>query len=328
MLIVTLGDPYSANIELLLRVGVSTASQWPVVLIGSEWQWRDQIRRLGLPLPAYRRVSSPAAARVGELSFLDVGSEADQLPAEHLSPEKRGALSVRSLSAVPKDVHGQRLAVVTGPIDKHACHMAGFEHPGQTEFFESLWESQAVMTLAGPRLRVGLVTNHLALADVPGALSRPLIETKLSLFIQTLQQAFSIKTPRIAVAGLNPHAGDHGLFGRQEIDLIAPVVATVEKSHANAKVLGPLPADTVFYRAYHGQYDGVLAMYHDQGLGPLKTVHFDDAINLSGGLKHLRVSPDHGPAADLFLQKKASILSMEAAIQAAAKYLSHREPSA
>ena len=328
MLIITLGDPFSVTTELLLKVGLEPSSHWPTLLVGSEWQWRDQVSRLRMPMPDYQRVASPEAARIGELSFLDVGTKGDEIPAEQLSPLARGALAVRALAAVPRDLDGKRLAVVTGPIDKHACHLAKFTYPGQTEFFESLWANQAVMTLAGPKLRVGLVTNHLALADVSNALSDSLIETKLSLFIQTLRQAFGIQIPRIAVCGLNPHAGDQGLFGRQEIDLISPVVARVASGQSNAKLSGPLPADTVFYRAYHGLYDGVLAMYHDQGLGPLKTVHFDDAINLSGGLKHLRVSPDHGPAADLFLEHKASILSMEAAMRAASTYLSQRELSA
>jgi 4-hydroxythreonine-4-phosphate dehydrogenase len=247
---------------------------------------------------------------------------ADARPAEELAAPVRGALAVRSLAqvgaltaAVPA---GRRLAVITGPIDKHACVLAGFAHGGQTEYFEELWGAPAVMTLAGSRLRVGLVTNHLPLKDVPKALTAGTVLAKLALFVRTLREAFGCKRPRVAVCGVNPHAGDGGLFGDEESRCLAPALAAFK---GDADVTGPVPADTAFYRAYHGAFDGVLAMYHDQGLGPLKTVHFDDAVNLSGGLPHFRASPDHGPARDLFLRKAASPASFALTLDLAAAYL-------
>lgn len=325
MLVLTSGDPHSVNVELFLKSGLVRSASWPTVVVGSLWHWQDQATRLGYPLPLFEMVSTPEKARVGTLSFLDIGDPASEVPAEMLSERDRGALSCRALRAVPQTLVGQKLAVVTGPIDKHACHLAGFSHPGQTEFFEALWGSLAVMTLAGPRLRVGLVTNHLALRDVPQAVTQALVVTKLTLFIRTLREAFGKEMPRIALAGLNPHAGDQGLFGQEDREILAPAIAQVLKNDPRVLIDGPVPADTVFYRAYQGAYDGVLAIYHDQGLGPLKTVHFDEAINLSGGLQHLRVSPDHGPARDLFLTGKASTTSMDIAIKTASHYLSHRE---
>jgi 4-hydroxythreonine-4-phosphate dehydrogenase len=214
------------------------------------------------------------------------------------------------------------LAVVTGPIDKYAARAADFAYPGQTEFFADLWQSQAIMILAGPKLRVGLVTNHLALRDVAGAISSDLICSKAILLTQSLRSTFGITCPRVAVTGLNPHAGDGGLFGDEEHRLIAPALKRAQLLlGSEATLTGPLPADTAFYRGYRGDFDAVLAMYHDQGLGPLKTVHFDDAVNISGGLRHFRASPDHGPAADLFLRRTASPASLAAAIKLAGDYL-------
>lgn len=326
MLVITSGDPLSVTVEILapLLAQVRDHRQFPVVVIGSAWQWRDQASRLGTVLPPMVEVAHLASAKPGMIALLDVGTPADAAPAEGLPPAVRGALAVRALARLQSETVGwtRKLAVVTAPIDKHDCRLAGYQYPGQTEYFEALWGGSAVMTLAGPRLRVGLVTNHLAIRDVPGRLDTQLVRTKLELFIRTLRESFGIACPRVAVAGLNPHASDKGLFGDEEARVIQPALAAVRAAEGDrAEISGPLPADTVFFRAYHGTYDGVLAMYHDQGLGPLKTVHFDDAVNLSGGLKHFRASPDHGPARDLFLKREASPRSMAAALDLAVRYL-------
>lgn len=305
MLLVTLGDPFSVNVELAARV---LAPEARATLVGSAWHWHEQLRRLG--------ISAPAA-----VAFEDVGDPSLARPAETLTERERGLLSVRALErAIALSATVPRAAVLTAPIDKHACHAAGFAHPGQTEFFAEAWQGRAIMILAGPRLRVGLVTNHLALRDVAPQLTTELVAMKLELFARTLRDAFGIPRPRIAICGLNPHAGDRGLFGDEERRVIAPAIEGL-RARLAAELTGPVPADTAFFRGYTGVFDGVLAMYHDQGLGPLKTVHFDDAINLSGGLKHLRVSPDHGPAQDLYLAGKASPKSFAAALSAARAYL-------
>lgn len=306
MLVITLGEVLGVSVELAART-LAAAPHVRATVIGSAFHWRDQLARLGLAAP--------------DCTFVDVAADLPEVPAEALPERQRGLIAVRALErlkelGVPP---GERLAVVTAPIDKHACHLAGYQYPGQTEYFEALWGRPAVMTLAGPRLRVGLVTNHLRLADVPGALSRALVEDKIRLFAETLTRAFGIARPRLVIAGLNPHASDQGLFGDEEARIIAPAVAAARQKLA-AEISGPEPADTAFYRCFHGAYDGVLAMYHDQGLGPLKTVHFDEAVNLSGGLPHLRVSPDHGPARDLYLTGKASTRSFALALDLAWRY--------
>ncbi|MCX6129993.1 MAG: 4-hydroxythreonine-4-phosphate dehydrogenase PdxA, partial [Proteobacteria bacterium] len=237
-----------------------------------------------------------------------------------LSELERGQIAVTALESLSrKDLKLKDLAVLTSPIDKHSCALAGFKFPGQTEYFEKIWAKDGLMILAGPRLRVGLATNHLALRDVSAALSLNLIVQKLRLFHDSLQTIFGIAKPRLAVAGLNPHCGDGGLFGDEDQKIIAPAVAVAREKGLDVK--GPLPADTIFFRALSGDFDGVLAMYHDQGLGPLKTVHFYDAINVTGGLPHLRLSPDHGPAAELYGRSGARSDSFRAALLQVRQYL-------
>lgn len=213
-------------------------------------------------------------------------------------------------------------AVLTCPIDKKACNLAGFRFPGQTEFFEQLWGKEGIMVLAGHKLRVGLVTNHLALSDVPAAITTAKIVTKAEALLATLNSTLAAEHSQlpIAVCGLNPHCSDGGLFGSEDAKVIAPAVAELNSRYPG-RFVGPLPADTVFFNAYEGRYSAVLAMYHDQGLAPLKTVHFFDAINITGGLDRLRVSPDHGPAADLFASDKANTDSFALAIATAQRYL-------
>lgn len=328
MLIVTLGDPFGVTIELLAKLlaEVSESVNGPTVVIGSWWQWRHQLDRLGIPPLPFRQVATLDGPIAKGLYFLAVDADgAGAAPTETLAPRVRGLLAVRALEAIRSCPKGRRIAVVTGPIDKNAAHLAGLGQPGQTEWFESLWGQPAIMILAGSRLRVGLVTNHLPLAAVAGAVSASLVEAKAHLFVNSLREHFGIAQPRIAVAALNPHAGDGGLIGDEDDRLITPALDRVRARLGADAVCGPVPADTAFYRAFSGAYDGVLALYHDQGLGPLKTVHFDEAVNVSGGLPHLRVSPDHGPARDLFLKGQASPQSFANALAMAARFLGRRE---
>lgn len=319
-LIYTLGDPHSINVEAFLREVAGAASYWPVVVIGSKWQFDYQAEQLQWTAPKMRMISAVGEAREVGLFFLDPAPQIGCKPPEALSDVERGALAVAALKAVPaqSDVP---LAVLTGPIDKFAAHLAGFQEPGQTEFFEKHWHGAAVMLLAGPKLRVGLATNHVALKQVPEALSQKAIEQKIATLAEGLRNIFGIMTPRIAVCGLNPHCSDHGLFGSEDEAMIVPAVRSSQGALTQAVISGPLPADTVFYRAARGEFDAVLAMYHDQGLGPLKTLHFDDAVNISLGLKYLRVSPDHGPARDLYLKSSASWKSFAAARAHCERYL-------
>jgi 4-hydroxythreonine-4-phosphate dehydrogenase len=320
-LAITLGEPLGIGVEITLKA-LQSHKPWQqvrTVVIGSLHAWRHDVNGLGFPDLEFQVIESCADLEGPGLYFCNIEGNLKTSPLELTSLE-RGSLSVRALHELRHLHHLSNLAVVTAPIDKHACHQAGFSFPGQTEYVTALWGGEAIMTLAGPQLKVGLVTNHLSLRDVPAALTIDLVARKIELFYQTLTQVLGIAQPKIAVTGLNPHASDQGLFGNEEAQVITPAIAAA-RCRVNTEILGPLPADTAFYQGYAGKVDGVLAMYHDQGLGPLKTVHFDNAINISGGLKHLRVSPDHGPARDLYLKGTASSQSMELAVERALYYL-------
>ena len=322
-LIFTCGDPLSVNVEALLRAVVPALSRHRSVIgIGSHWQLCHQAEVLGLRLPEITMIHN--LSEVGQCGtfWLDPWPDAPRVDARELSETDRGKLSKLALERIPR-TSDKLMAVLTAPINKKSMSLAGFKFPGQTEFFESWWGGEAVMMLAGPILRVALATNHLRLADVPAAVTKNLLIKKIQVTYASSKQIFGIAEPRIAVCGLNPHCGDGGLFGNEDTDIISAAIKDVRTSGLN--VSGPFPADTVFYRACQGEFDVVLAMYHDQGLGPLKTVHFDDAVNISMGLRHLRVSPDHGPAADLYLTGRASVKSFDAALKVCERWLSSRE---
>ncbi len=347
-IIMTAGDPWSVTTEAWARLVFDADAPFRalaresatlltarLVVCGSAVLIRRQLDRLGSKLPP-------------QIELIDDGIPCAEglYPAD---PAARGAHAIAALDAalkitadIARTTPAGSVAVVTGPIDKKSCALAGFPHPGQTEFFEAAWGSSgrpnnrptspsdnrpespsALMLLAGPRLRVGLATRHIALKDVSAAITPDLVASQTAILAATMRQTFGIPRPRIAVCGLNPHAGDRGLFGDEEAKAIAPGIAAARNLPAcfDALVSGPHSADTIFHEAWAGQYDAVLAMYHDQGLAPLKALHFHEAVNISAGLPHLRVSPDHGPASGLFLTGRADLGSFRAAIRVACSHL-------
>jgi 4-hydroxythreonine-4-phosphate dehydrogenase len=220
-------------------------------------------------------------------------------------------------TAVDLAVSGKIAAMVTAPINKEALKMGGSRYTGHTELIaERVGCERYAMMLAGDRLRVVLVTIHMALTKVPAALTPEKIQTVLEITAESLRSRFGIPVPSIAVAGLNPHAGEGGLFGDEEERLIAPAVAKARQT-TGATITGPLPPDTVFVAAAAGRYDAVVCMYHDQGLIPLKLLHFEDGVNTTLGLPIIRTSVDHGTAYDIAGTGRAGCASLEAAVRMA-----------
>jgi 4-hydroxythreonine-4-phosphate dehydrogenase len=215
---------------------------------------------------------------------------------------------------------GTLAAVVTGPVHKARMYEAGFKFPGQTEFFaKRCGVKNFAMLLTGGKITVALVTAHLSLRKVPSALKQSEI-VRVGLLLVDFLHRRSQKTPRIAVAGLNPHAGESGKLGREEIEIIAPAVEELQsaiRDPQSAIFSGPLSADTVFHRAAEGEFDAVLCMYHDQGLSPLKLHAFHTGVNITLGLPFPRTSPDHGTAFDIAGKGLAQPDSMIAAIKLA-----------
>lgn len=216
-------------------------------------------------------------------------------------------------------------AMATAPISKKALNDAGHAWPGHTELLADLTRTREVrMMLHGKRLKVVLVTVHLPLTEVAEALTRKRVRTTIELTHRSLQQWFGLTEPRLAVAALNPHGGEDGMFGQEERRIIRPAVSDGTRRGMN--VAGPIPADSLFHRAAAGEYDAVICMYHDQGLGPFKLLHFTDGVNLTLGLPIVRTSVDHGTAYDIAGKGVADSRSMKQAILLAAELARQRDP--
>jgi 4-hydroxythreonine-4-phosphate dehydrogenase len=235
--------------------------------------------------------------------------------------EAAGKIAGEALAQAIRLAREQKIqAMVTAPVSKLALHLAGFHYPGQTEFLaEGFGVSDYAMMLAAGDFRVTLVTTHLPLREVPAALSQELIVRRLRVLHRDLQNRFHIHSPRIAVTGLNPHAGEGGLLGEEERNIIAPAIQQARQEGIAAE--GPFSADALFARVKQNQFDAYLAMYHDQGLVPLKMFGFGRAVNYTAGLPVIRTSPDHGTAFDIAGKGIADPTSMMEALRFAAALL-------
>lgn len=257
--------------------------------------------------------------------FVDLGSDAEGLTVGQGSA-KSGELAIGALDAAIELISaGVSDVLVTGPISKRWVHEAGFEFPGHTELLASEFSADPLMVLAGGGLRVALMTIHEPLAIVPLLVRKDGLRASITSFHRSLQKDFGFRDPRIGVCGLNPHAGEGGKFGREEIDTIAPVIQ--EMASKGMRVSGPHPADSVYPRALRGEFDGVLAMYHDQGLIPVKVLAFDSAVNFTANLPIVRTSPDHGTAFDIAGRGVADSGSMRAALELADRIATRRHAS-
>lgn len=242
-------------------------------------------------------------------------------------PDAEGArCALHSLEmAVGLARSGAAGALVTGPVSKRQLYDIGFSHPGQTEFVAErcgVAIENAVMMLAGPDLKVVPLTTHMPLAEVPAALTIELVVSRGRTTARGLQRNFGIAEPRIAVAGLNPHAGESGALGREEIDILEPAIALLREEGIDAT--GPFAADTMFHARARQHYDAALCCYHDQALIPLKSLHFDEGVNMTLGLPIVRTSPDHGTAFAIAGKDQAVPGAMIAAIRMAADAARHR----
>ena len=255
----------------------------------------------------------PGRIAVRSLSSLPLA----HVPFGRRTPEGSRAMAEYIRAAAEDVLAGRADAVVTCPITKEGLRIAGVPHPGHTEFLaEICGGADVVMMLAGDRLRVALATIHVSLRRALELLSPAVIEKTIRITDAFFRKFMGAAVPRIAVAGLNPHAGEGGLFGDEEAAMIAPAVDLCRRSGIDAS--GPWPPDTIFRRAFLGEFDVVVAMTHDHGLIPLKLVHFEDGVNVTMGLPILRTSVDHGTAYDLAGKGTASPASLLAAIRMAA----------
>ena len=320
---VSLGEPAGIGPEVILKAWLAREQEGisPFLVIGDASHLKQLAQRLELDVPV-QACQAEAAADVfpDALPVLQSGAA---LKSEPGKPHADDAIHVMEYirSGVDLVMSGKAGALATAPINKLALYAAGFKHPGHTEFLGELAgqhtgrKALPVMMLAGPHLRTVPVTVHIALSEVPAALSTKNILKTCRIVAHDLKARFAIATPRLAVSGLNPHAGEGGAMGREDDAVIRPAVEALQAEGIEA--FGPVPADTMFHAAARKGYDAAICMYHDQALIPVKTIGFDDTVNVTLGLPFIRTSPDHGTAFDIAGTGKANPASMIAALKMA-----------
>lgn len=302
---VTLGDPRGIGPEVvraaLASAGRNAAARF--VVVG--------------PTGTGIEVDEPVGTWSGGSGAVGPGEKTAGAEARAADAGRVAGLAIERAVALAKA--GAVQGIVTAPIDKAALLAGGYDFPGHTEMLEALTGAPTAMMLASDRLRVVLATTHIALRDVPAHVTRDTILRAASLTRQGLQDWFGLAEPRLALCALNPHAGDHGRFGREDDDVLGPAAR-------EAGLAGPFPADTVFVRALRGEFDAVIAPYHDVGMTAIKVASFGEAVNVTLGLPFPRTSPDHGTALDIAGKGIADAGSMGAAIDACVAILQRIHP--
>lgn len=297
-LAITLGDPRGIGPEI-----VRTALATPAVASAADF-----------------RVIGPTGTGVDVTDAIGVWDDGVGEHADSSRNARAGRLAGLAIErAVQLAQRGEVQGIVTAPIDKAALHAGGYDFPGHTEMLESLTGAPTVMMLASDKLRVVLATTHIALRDVPRALTPDRLTRTIRLTREGLQQSLGIAQPRIALAAFNPHAGDHGRFGDEDDTLLRPIAE-------REGVAGPFPADTVFVRAMRGEFDCVIAPYHDVGMTAIKVASFGKGVNITLGLPFPRTSPDHGTALDIAGKGIADASSFVEAVRVCLSIVVRRVP--
>lgn len=314
-IVITPGEPSGIGPDICLALCLN---DWPceLIIIADPELLQRRAQTLDLPI-------NIVSANLVEAPRQHIAGTVHVVSCQLAAQESCGQLDVTNALYVVETLtvaaqlclDGTCQALVTGPVQKSILNDANIPFSGHTEFFADLCNSYPVMMLATTNLRVALATTHLPLKDVSDAITQPLLEKTIRILERDLREQFSIQSPRIAVCGLNPHAGENGHLGSEEIETITPIINLLQQQGMH--LTGPLPADTAFTTPILDEHDAVLAMYHDQGLPTLKYAGFGDAVNVTLGLPIIRTSVDHGTALDLAGTGKASPTSMQSALNMA-----------
>lgn len=295
----------------------------PIIYASSNYV-SDYQSQVGFKSFIFNLVKSPTKIVHNRVNLVSCWEENIDLHLGEETPEG-GLFALKSLRAAVEDLKkGEVDALVTAPINKHNIQSDDFNFPGHTEYLASQFtDGEALMFMVADSLRVGVVTGHIPISEVASAISEEKITTKLSQMYDSLQKDFNIRKPRIAVLGLNPHSGDQGVIGKEDKQVIMPAV---QKSFESGKLIyGPYSADSFFASETCKQFDAVLAMYHDQGLIPFKTMSFNNGVNFTAGLSVIRTSPDHGTAYDIVGKNLANPSSFRAAVYEACTLYKNRK---
>lgn len=305
---ISMGDPSGIGPEVALRACAWLRREARYILVGDRAVFESTARRL--------RVKAPSS--IIETSTLRAAERRPGKP----SPAGAEAAYRAILRAVALVQQGEADALVTAPVSKQAIRSLGYDFPGHTEVIAKLAGNAAVrMMMSGSTLSIVLVTTHIRLSEVPQALTAANVADTAVIAFRALVEHFGVRRPRLALAGLNPHAGEGGAFGDEEARILAPAIAAA--AARGVRLDGPHPPDTIFARARSGEFDAVVSLYHDQGLIPFKLLHFHDGVNVTLGLPFPRTSPDHGTAFDIAGRGTADPSSMASAIQLAVKMSAH-----
>lgn len=319
-LLITLGEPAGIGPDCVLRLYQARPEALDDAIIAAPAAWLAcRAAEIGLEIPVheYADLSQAAGARAAGLHCWN--------PLSRPVAEARCGLPSAATAEAVIDcireaatacMRGDAAGLVTGPIEKAVLRDAGFAFPGHTEFLAHLaGDCDVVMMLATDQLRVALLTTHMALAEVPGALNRALVAQCIRITAAEMRRHFGLAAPRLALCALNPHAGEQGHFGDEEARILRPALEAARKDGIN--ISGPLPSDTAFSPQQRNNFDAIICCYHDQGLIPIKALSFGEAVNVSLGLPFIRTSVDHGTALDRAGSAKVSYSSLEAALQLA-----------
>lgn len=325
---ITIGDINGVGPEVVMKalgdariLGILTP-----VIYGNGRVLSHYKKLLGLQEFSYNQVKDGGAFAAKNVNVINCWEEQIEIAPGRPTPET-GKAALKAIRRACDDLKaGHISALVTGPIDKKTVSGDDFPFAGHTEFITSFFgASDSLMLMVSETLRVGLATVHVPVSEVAALITRERLQAKLSLLEQSLIRDFGVTKPRIAVLGLNPHAGDGGLMGREEEEIIRPLV--IDLKNKGRLVQGPFPADGFFGSGAARKFDGVLAMYHDQGLIPFKVISFDSGVNFTAGLPIVRTSPDHGTAFNIAGKNQADETSLRQAVFMACDILARRNGS-
>lgn len=310
---ISIGDYNGIGIEIILKTFADKRMLdfCTPIIFGSTKVINAYKKNLSINVP-YNGIRNVDQALSGKVNVLNLWKE--DFVVDHGSPtEESGQYAYKSLEAATTSLVEEKIDVlVTAPINKDNIQSESFQFPGHTEYLESRIDGSSLMILMTDAIRIGLITGHIPVSEIAASITPELIRSKVEIMYESLLKDFAISRPKIALLGLNPHCGDNGTIGEEDDSIIKPLIQ--ELQNEGKLIYGPYAADSFFGSENYKNFDGILAMYHDQGLGPFKTLSFGEGVNYTAGLDKVRTSPDHGTAYDKAGKGTASINSFKQAI--------------
>jgi len=321
---ISIGDFNGIGIEIILKTFLDKRMLdfCTPIIFGSTKLITAYKKSIDIDLP-FNGVKHANQAVIGKINIVNLWND-DIVIELGKATETSGKYAFKSLEAATISLKkGEIDILVTAPINKHNIQSEAFKFPGHTEYLESILDGESLMILMTDKLRIGLITGHIPVSEISKSITPELIKQKVEILHKTLIQDFAISKPKIAILGLNPHCGDHGVIGKEDDEIIRPTIAEIQEE--GKLVYGPYAADSFFGSENYKNFDAILAMYHDQGLAPFKTLSFGEGVNFTAGLAKIRTSPDHGTAYQLAGKDIANINSFKEAVYSAIQVYTTRE---